>query len=67
MVVQYGTFLSDQNAVKEPNFAELICLKLSFDDEYIFRKFGFRREDIVALTFNIETAIAISYRIGPVP
>ena len=46
MVVQYGTFLSDQNAVKEPNFAELICLKLSFDDEYIFRKFRFSREDI---------------------
>ena len=39
-------------------------LILTFDDEYIFRKFILRRGDIVTISNDIERATAISNRIG---
>ena len=46
MAVQSCNFSTDENALKER-------LILTFDDEYIFRKFRFRREDIVTVNVNI--------------
>ena len=37
---------------------------LTFDGEYIFRKFRCRREDIVTITDYTKRAIAISSRTG---
>ena len=43
---------------------EPIRLILTFDGEYIFRKFRFRREKIVTIAEYTEWAIAVSSRIG---
>ena len=50
MAVQSCNFSTDENALKER-------LILTFDDEYIFRKFRFRREDIVIISDYTERAL----------
>ena len=62
MAAQSCTFSTDANAEEEPNFlrTESIRLMLTFDDEKIFRKIRFRRENIVTITDYTEKAIVIS-------
>ena len=61
MVTRSCTFSTDANAEKyEFVGTKPIRLILTFDDEYIVRKFRFRRGDIVIMTVNTERAIAIS-------
>ena len=67
MASQSCTFSMDANGEKVPTFfleAEPIRLILTFDNEYIFRKFRLRREDIVTITEILNGHIAISSPTG---
>ena len=66
MAAQSCICSTDANAEKEVNFlgTEPSRLILTFDGKFIFRKFRFRREEIVTITDYTEWAIAISSHTG---